>query len=106
MNMESNNKPGGATPLGRAVSSVLIAAVVVGGAYWYVTRPKVEVQPVVTPVTQTVEVPAQKADEPVRVEPPQAVQPQSKEVTPATKQQPTVGSDDPYGNLSTKGNKQ
>jgi hypothetical protein len=103
MNMESNNRPGGATPLGRAISSVLIAAVLTAGAYWYVTRPKVEVPPTTTPAAQTVDAPAKKADEPVRVETPQAPQPTPKEVAPATKQQPTAGSDDPYSNLSTKG---
>lgn len=104
--MASNNKPGGATPLGKAVSSALIAACLVGIAYWYVTRPKADVQPVVVPTVSAVEVSAQKVGEPQPVEIPQVTQSVSKEVVakPATQQQST-GSDDPYGSLSTKGNK-
>lgn len=99
--MANIGKPGGATPLGRVVSAVLIAAVLVALGYWWTTRPKAERQPEVPAATQTETPPPAKVEVPTpRAETPQASPPAVAQPTP--RQQQTGGSDDPYGNLSIK----
>ncbi len=104
--MASNERPGGTTPLGKLVISLIIAALLVGAGYWFMQRPKAAAQPdsaqSTFPVPSTTAEPLPVVEPAVRTEAPQA-QPPAVAPAPAARVQPqTGGSDDPYGNLSTK----
>ena len=101
--MSSNSKPGSITLLGRIVFTAAIIGLIAGAlALYAVYRPKAnpaeaQVIPQQPPPQARSEVPPQAKQE----EAPRAETPRVQTGAPPV-QQPAVGSDDPYGNLSTK----
>lgn len=100
--MARTSRPGEVTALGRFLIAVFIAAILLGGGYWWKTRSESSFQPAAVSATTEVRPPA-KTDEPVRAEP---AFPSQSAVPAAVQQREAGGSDDPYANLSTKEKKQ